>query len=268
MAVWQGTGAEFSRAGLVAEDVASLQRRLSDLETSLALERYERQTLARELESLGASMAALAARVSGDHEDSGSDPREFRANAAGKDAANDRFVDGILERLPDGTPQSTQAFEQSMRQQRFDRFVAAGMAPGQAQAIMQREEELEMEMLRARYAAMQSGSTPQEVAKITPLALLRAELGDTEYAKYLEARGRRPSVSVRKVLRSSPVQIAGLKPGDEIVAYNGQRVFDMNELDALTYQATAGAMVPLQVIRDGQSIEFYVAAGPLGISTP
>jgi hypothetical protein len=268
MAIWQGTGAEFSGTGLVVEDVAPLQLRLSDLETSLALERYERQALARELENLGASMAALPARVSGDHEDSGTDPRELRANAAGNDAANDRFADGILERLPDGTPQSLQALEQFVRQQRFDRFVAAGIASGQAQAIMQREEELEMEVLRARYAATQSRATPQEVAKITPLALLRTELGDTEYAKYLEARGRRPSVTVREVLRSSPAEIAGLKPGDEIVASNGRRVFDMNELDALTYQATAGAMVPLQVIRDGQSIEFYVAAGPIGIGAP
>ena len=266
-AAWHGADSEVSGTGLVAEDLA-LQRRLSHLETDLALERYERQVLAQELASLSASMVALPASESGDHESSSSNPRKLRANASGNDAANDRLADEILERLPDATPQSLQAFEQFLRQQQFDRFVAVGLAPGQAQAIMQREEELEMEVLRARYAATQSGATPQEVAEITPLVLLRAEFGDAEYAKYLEARGRRTSVSVRDVLRSSPAEIAGLKPGDEIVAYNGRRVFDMNELDALTYQATAGGMVPLQVIRDGQSIEFYVTAGPIGISAP
>jgi serine protease Do len=98
------------------------------------------------------------------------------------------------------------------------------------------------------------------------LALLRNELGDTDYAQYLEARGRTTSISVREVLKSSPAEIGGLMPGDEIVAYNGKRVFDMSELTALTYETEAGTTVPLEVMRDGRSIRIHVEAGPIGIS--
>lgn len=244
---WQGTSSERIGSGLVVEDRAPLERRLSDLETSLALERYERQALADEFEDFRDSRAAQPAPGFGG--DDGSEP----------------LAEQIPARVPDRMPQSPEELDQLLRQQQVDRFVAAGIASGRAQAILQREEEIEMEVLRARYAATQSGASTQEVAGITPLALLRGELGDTEYAQYLDARGRATSVRVREVLKSSPAEVAGLKPGDEIVAYNGQRVFDMNELTALTFQTRTGTTVPLELIRDGQSIQIYVEAGPVGI---
>jgi hypothetical protein len=260
-----GVGNEPIGSNLAVEDRVPLERRLSELETSLALERYERQALADELDSLRDSMSELPARTFGDDQEPRSEPWERLATASGEGDGNEPLADQIRERLPDGRPMSHEALEQFIAQQQFDRFVAAGLAPHRAQAIMQREAELEMEVLRARHAATQSGATPQEVANITPLVLLRSELGNTEYAQYLDARGRRTSISVREVLRNSPAEIAGLKPGDEIMTYNGQRAIDLNELTALSYEAESGTPVPLELIRDGQPIQIYVEAGPLGI---
>jgi serine protease Do len=72
---------------------------------------------------------------------------------------------------------------------------------------------------------------------------------------------------VRQVVENSQAEFAGVKSGDEIVAYNGQRVFDMNELAALIQQAEAGESVPLEMIRDGRLIQVYVDAGPIGINS-
>jgi S1-C subfamily serine protease len=67
------------------------------------------------------------------------------------------------------------------------------------------------------------------------------------------------------VLGSSPAEQAGLQPGDEVVAYAGKRVFDMSDLNGLTYEGTAGELVAVEVLRDGQPVQVYVPRGPIGI---
>lgn len=262
---WQGFGAanEDFGAGIAVEDRAPLERRLSELETSLALERYERQSLADELEALRVTVAARAADADGGAR---GDPRERIASLLESGNTDSPVAERIRERFPDGLPQSRDEIERMMEQRQIDRFVAAGLAPDRAQWIMQREDELAMEVLQARYAAAQNGASEQEVQQIGTAQLLRKELGDAEYEKYLAGQGRPTSINVRDVLTNSPAQSAGLRAGDEIVAYNGQRVFDINELNDLTYQAKPGGTVALQVIRDGQTMQVYVDSGPIGIS--
>jgi len=68
------------------------------------------------------------------------------------------------------------------------------------------------------------------------------------------------------VLASSPAERSGLKPGDEIVAYAGKRVFDLRELNNLTFQGTPGESVVVEVRRDGQSVQLVLPRGPLGIT--
>jgi S1-C subfamily serine protease len=50
------------------------------------------------------------------------------------------------------------------------------------------------------------------------------------------------------------------------VAYDGQRVFDMTELNELTYAGSRGETVAIDVVRDGQPIQLYVERGPIGVS--
>ena len=67
------------------------------------------------------------------------------------------------------------------------------------------------------------------------------------------------------MLASSPAEQAGLKPGDQVVSYDGQRVFDMRDLNALTLKGNAGEPVVVDVQRDGQSVQLVLPRGPVGI---
>jgi S1-C subfamily serine protease len=73
-------------------------------------------------------------------------------------------------------------------------------------------------------------------------------------------------VAVGTVLESSPGQRAGLQSGDEIVAYNGQRVFSYGDLSEQTMSTQAGQSVVIDIVRDGVPMQVVVDSGPIGIS--
>lgn len=150
-------------------------------------------------------------------------------------------------------------------QGRADVLIEAGFAPDRAEWIVQRESELQMDAMQAMFDARQSGERPDR-SRLDPDQTLRAELGDAEYEQYLEANGRSTSVAVGSVLESSPGQRAGLQTGDQIVGYNGQRVFSYGELSDQTMNATPGQSVVVDIVRDGMPMQVVVDAGPIGIS--
>lgn len=150
-------------------------------------------------------------------------------------------------------------------QGRADMLIEAGFSPDRAAWIMQRESELQMDSMQAMFDARQSGERPDR-SRLDPDQALRAELGDVEYEQYLEANGRSTSVAVGSVLESSPGQRAGLQSGDQIVGYNGQRVFSYGELSEQTMSATPGQSVVVDIVRDGVPMQVVVDAGPIGIS--
>jgi S1-C subfamily serine protease len=142
-----------------------------------------------------------------------------------------------------------------------EQLLAQGFSPDRAEWIVRRTEELRMEALQAQYDA-QRGGRPVEPSGST----LRAELGDADYERYLSAYGRPTTIPVRDVLASSPAERSGLKAGDEILAYNGERVFDMRELNELTLKGVPGESVVVDVRRDGQNVQLVMPRGPLGIT--
>ena len=120
-----------------------------------------------------------------------------------------------------------------------------------------------LEQMQAQYAARREG---KPVELVDSEATLRSELGEQDYEHYLQATGRSTSVSVRSVLAGSPGERAGLKAGDQILTYGGQRIFDVRDLNDLTLKGTPGESVVVDVIRDGQSLQVVVPRGPIGIS--
>ena len=260
-AYWQigGDAADGFALDPAVGDEAQLARRLSALETELALERYERQLLAEQLAELSAGLGEDAEEAD---PESSSVPRERFPALAGSDSERLQAMRERAAALRNGGAIDAGAFEQ----RRIDRFVAAGFSPERAQWILQREDKLAMEALQARYEATQDGASAEEVAELSTSQLMRAELGDLEYEQYLEGMGRPTSINIRDVLTNSPAQAAGIQPGDQIVAYDGQRVFDMNELTDLTYEGRPGETVAVDVIRDGQRMQLYVERGPIGVS--
>jgi serine protease Do len=66
---------------------------------------------------------------------------------------------------------------------------------------------------------------------------------------------------VSDVLRDSPAEEAGLRGGDLIVEFNGQKVTDNAELPLLVADAPIGAEVKVKIIRGGEPMELTVKIG-------
>jgi membrane-associated protease RseP (regulator of RpoE activity) len=228
---------------------ADARARLAELEDALDAEILQRAALEERVVELAAQLEAVAqrpARIGG--------PPNF--SAGGPDPA---AIAEARERFrADAGARNEEA------ERRFaERLTAAGFAPDRAEWIIHRTEELRMQALQAQYDAQRGG---RPVAAPAGLQTLRAELGDADYERYLQADGRPTAIPVRDVLASSPAESAGLEPGDEIVGYGGKRVFDMGELNTLTLEGTPGESVVVEVRRDGQNIQLVMPRGPIGIT--
>jgi membrane-associated protease RseP (regulator of RpoE activity) len=225
---------------------ARADERLLALEDALDAEILQRAALEDRVAELAAQLEALGER-----------PR-FARDAGGSSGQPPANVEEIRQReQPD-----RRTVEQQRERRMIDRLTAAGFAPDRAEWIERREEELRMKALQEQYDARREGRPP---AAVSGEASLRTELGDADYERYLAALGRPTSVGVADVLASSPAERAGLLPGDEIVAYNGKRVFDASELNALTLEGTPGETVVVDVRRDGQNMQLVMPRGPIGI---
>jgi hypothetical protein len=220
-----------------------LEVRLRALEQAVSDERYARQLLQDELFVLTAEIESLTA----------SRPSDVAADQSGSLERSDR--------APPGSGRRTGA------EVRVARLIEAGFPPGQAEWILQRESQLQMDALQARYEAERTGDATDFLQSRTAASdALRNELGDADYERYLGASGRPTSVAVSGVLDSSPAQRAGFRPGDEIVRYDGRRIFSMTDLSRQTMEGQPGEQVVVDILRGGVSMQLVVPRGPIGIS--
>jgi C-terminal processing protease CtpA/Prc len=150
---------------------------------------------------------------------------------------------------------------------RIEALIEAGFLPSQASLIVRREAELQMDALQARYDAERSGD-PVDYFRSRNAGndALRGELGDADYERYLEANNRSTSISISSVIDSSPAQAAGLQPGDEIVRYDGERVFSMTDLTQQAIEGVPGQNVAVDIVRNGVPMQVVMPRGPVGIS--
>ena len=222
---------------------ARADNRIADLKDALDAEILQRSALEDRVAELAAQLEALGER-----------PRF----AAGANVPGEPPPNGFQIRAREG-----RAGNQSRESVMLDRLTAAGFAPDRAEWINRRTEELRMKTLQEQYDARREGRAP---AGDSPDTTLRAELGEADYERYRTAMGQPTSVGVADILASSPAERAGLKPGDQIVAYAGKRVYDVGELNALTLEGTSGESVVLDVRRDGQNVQLVMPRGPIGIT--
>jgi hypothetical protein len=224
------------------DESATLEERIRALEQAVSDERYARQLLQDELFVLTEEMDSLLALRSG------------TVTVATDVSAPVRsmVVDSRRPTASEG---------------RIAQLVEAGFAPGQAEWIVQRESQLQMEALQARFDAERTGNPMDFFQSRTAASdALRNELGDADYERLLSATGRPSSIAVSHVLESSPAERAGLRPGDQIVSYAGRRIFSMSDLTRETMQGEPGEQVAVDVLRDGVTMQMTLPRGPIGIS--
>jgi C-terminal processing protease CtpA/Prc len=226
----------------VAARVAALEKAVSD-------ERAARQLLQEEVFYLTSELE----RLTGDGD---------------RDNADEAVVATVA---PDARTATVSRAEARRRRNspegRIEALIEAGFLPSQAEAITRREQELQMAALQQRFEAERSGEDVDWRANRTLTSdTLREELGDADYERYLEANGRATRISVSSVIESSPAQTAGLRPGDEIVNYDGQRVFSMTDLNRQAMGGEPGETVVVDVMREGNLVQVAMPRGPLGIT--
>mgnify|MGYP001819778856 CR=1 FL=1 len=153
------------------------------------------------------------------------------------------------------------------QERRVSRMVEGGFSEDDARRILEQESAASFKAMQAAWEAQKSGEDIDPFAATNnPQSILRDEIGDDAYARYLEAQGQPTAVSITQVLSGSPGTTAGLQPGDQVVSYNGERVFSMLDLRIQTLQGEPGQDVVFEIDRDGTRMQLTVPRGPIGIT--
>lgn len=228
---------------------------------------------------LEARIAALERAVSGEREAR----LVLEEQLHGLYAELERFDSPEMNELLGNLAESSQAREQAQLQRaarrdrgarmqdredmRLGQLVAGGFTEGRAREILEFEDEIRMAALQAEFEARQRGEdfNPWDWASNYQTGL-RERLGDADYEKYLTAQGGQATVTVREVIGSSPANRAGLRPGDQILSYDGKRVFSMNELRSMAFDGDPGEDVIVDIERNGQRMQLVLPRGPMGIT--
>jgi hypothetical protein len=237
------------RAGNVDLDSAQLAQVVESLVQVLDEEIAERRLLADQLAETRAEMADLQQNLRERVE------AAFEMNAATDAASRDR---GNGTRGPGPRDQ---------------RLAAAGFTREEVAYFRRRQAEDQMLQIDFDDRARREGwiGTPryaEELAKLPNSGdTLRRELGDTEYDRYLYASGMPNRIAVTNVIQTSPAEAAGLRRGDIIVHYGGEKVYSSQQLTDLRSSGERGASVAVDIIRDGQPMRITMPRGPMGIGT-
>jgi len=239
-------------AGPTGDGLEPLSSRLQSLEVAFADEVARRESLEIELFALTERLSDLTVSA---------EP-ESRENRRPDEESLDRETIQARVAARFGDRRGNDA------ESRQNQLVEAGFSPDQAQLITARESELRLDALYAQYDAVREGEPfdPRSTG-VNPQSQLRQELGDPSFERYLDATGQSTAIGVQSVMDGSAGQTAGLQPGDRVVAYAGERVFNTGELNAQILQGDPGQPVVMDVIRDGQQIQVYVPRGPIGITS-
>lgn len=228
-----------------------LEERLRRLEQVMAEEREARLVLEEQLQILIDAMERI--------ESTGT-----RALVDQRALAEERRAE---RRTGERPPRDFVALMRGFEERRLNTLVNGGFSEDEARRVMQQESEARYQAMQAAHDAQRRGeATDPFYAGSASQSLLRSELGDSEYERYLAAQGQPTAIQVTQVLSSSPGSQAGLQPGDQIVSYNGERVFGVSDLRALTLQGTAGEDVIIEIEREGFRMQLNLPRGPVGIS--
>jgi len=153
------------------------------------------------------------------------------------------------------------------QERRVGRMVEGGFTEDEARQILQRESEAQYKAMEAAWDAQRNGETIDRFSStVSTQGILRSEIGDDAYARYLEVQGQPTSINVTQVLSGSPGTTAGLQAGDKLVSYGGERVFGMVDLRNQTMQGKPGEDVVIEIERDGTRMQLMVPRGPIGIT--
>ena len=150
-------------------------------------------------------------------------------------------------------------------------LISVGMDGELMERIEQRVEKQEMQQLYLQNQARREGwygtsrYFEEQRKADSEDNIYREELGDERYDKFLFETGQNNRVTAYNVLSGSPAEKVGIQANDIVYSYNNKRIFSWDDLTRATAEGDPQQMVRVEVIRDGEPLEFYLKRGPLGI---
>jgi C-terminal processing protease CtpA/Prc len=256
MGAWLGgddeddTAASMQAVDTLQPKSAATEDRLLRLEQVIAEEREARIALEDTLALLFEEIERLDGAGSRD--------------AAQRQAETERRRERASQRSESRSPAD---WMRNYQERRVGRMVEGGFSEDEARHVLQKESEAAFKAMQASWEAQRNGDNAALLNMgNNPQTFLRNDIGDDAYARYLEAQGQPTSIGVTQVMSGSPGSTAGLQVGDQVVSYNGQRVFDVADLRNQTMQGDPGEDVVIEVDRDGMRIQLTVPRGPIGIT--
>ncbi len=255
--VGEGSGGKSHFARLFHRSEDSLEERIQKLETSLDSANRIQAELLELVEDLHQRLDRYAPQL----------PEEEARTAA---------VNVAIEHHVEDEQRSQRDQFNRHRQMQLQRLIDAGLNPDRAEFILNKQERFQYEHMKLAYEYRHLENKSSEEAEALreqlsiyshPRKMFEHELSEQEFELYLEANGGRQEMRVDRVVSDTPAANAGLRPGDKIISYNGERVFHMGDLRTQVYRVAPGKTVAVEVQRDGSSTTevIYVPSGPLGI---
>ncbi len=166
-----------------------------------------------------------------------------------------------------GRPRDYAAVMRMYQDRRVADLVSGGFSEDEARRLLKRESEAQYKAMEAAYLVQRDGEAVDMFnSAMNAQSILRAEIGDSEYERFLTAQGEQTTVRIMNVLAGSPGSSAGLQAGDNIVSYNGERTFSMLDVRGLTMQGNPGEDVIIEIDRDGVRMQLNIPRGPIGVS--
>lgn len=163
--------------------------------------------------------------------------------------------------------------EQTRERMLEQNLIDSGFTRAEIETVERLVAEAAMEQIALDDRARREGwlNTPQYFEEANALAdtgdVVRDYLGDDGFDRYLYSVGTPNRVAVGSVIETSPAEQAGLRPGDVILSYGGQRVFQTGELIEMRSAGNSGEPVSLVIVRDGQRMQLTIPRGPMGVNT-
>ena len=250
LAFGQGQTSGDSPNGTTASPEA-LAQQIADLRSALASAESERRALAEDVEQLRAELDWLAPLETATEEEEGVG------------------VETSPEFAPREEPVIETEAKRGTRRAGFDEaaLLERGLHPDDISRLRERYESSEMDELYLRDRATREEWVfrpryQRQLLKIRQQ--LRTEVGDEDYDLMLYASGKDNRVVLTHLLHGSPALESGLRVGDVVQSYDGVRVFSTRDLQRVTAQSSSDRVVPVRVLRDGEEVQIYIPAGPIG----
>lgn len=150
-------------------------------------------------------------------------------------------------------------------------LVESGIDPQLAVEIVNRKNDFDMRQLELRDQAIRDGTfgTEEYFKALRELnddaPVIRSEIGENAYDRYLYATGQPNRVVVTSVIQESPAELAGIQDGDIILDYDGKRIFAWSELRDATSEGERGEYIRLTIQRKTERISLLLPRGPIGV---